>query len=33
MEEADHAYNGAIAGNPGKLIIRTKEFRPALGRF
>ncbi len=25
MEEADHAYNGSIAGNPGKLIIRTKS--------
>jgi hypothetical protein len=25
MEEADHAYSGSIAGNPGKLIIRTKE--------
>jgi NADPH:quinone reductase-like Zn-dependent oxidoreductase len=24
MEEADHAYSGSIAGNPGKLIIRTK---------
>ena len=24
MEEADRAYNGSIAGNPGKLIIRTK---------
>ena len=23
MEEADRAYNGSIAGNPGKLIIRT----------
>jgi hypothetical protein len=23
MEEADHAYSGSIAGNPGKLIIRT----------
>jgi NADPH:quinone reductase-like Zn-dependent oxidoreductase len=27
MEEADHAYSGSIAGHPGKLIIRTKEFR------
>jgi NADPH:quinone reductase-like Zn-dependent oxidoreductase len=27
MEEAHHAYSGSIAGNPGKLIIRTKEFR------
>jgi NADPH:quinone reductase-like Zn-dependent oxidoreductase len=25
MEDADHAYSGLIAGNPGKLIIRTKE--------
>jgi NADPH:quinone reductase-like Zn-dependent oxidoreductase len=25
MEEANHAYSGLIAGNPGKLIIRTKE--------
>ena len=33
IEEADHAYSGSIAGNPGKLIIRTKEFRPPLGRF
>jgi hypothetical protein len=24
MEEAGHAYSGSIAGNPGKLIIRTK---------
>jgi len=24
MEEADHAYSGSIAGNHGKLIIRTK---------
>ena len=24
MEEADHAYSGSIAGNPGKLIIQTK---------
>jgi NADPH:quinone reductase-like Zn-dependent oxidoreductase len=24
MEEADHAYSGTIAGNPGKLVIRTK---------
>jgi NADPH:quinone reductase-like Zn-dependent oxidoreductase len=24
MEEADRAYNGAIAGNPGKLVIRTR---------
>jgi hypothetical protein len=24
MEEVDHAYSGSIAGNPGKLIIRTK---------
>src|SRR5215469_3624513 len=24
MEEADRAYSGSIAGNPGKLIIRTK---------
>jgi NADPH:quinone reductase-like Zn-dependent oxidoreductase len=24
MEETDRAYNGSIAGNPGKLIIRTK---------
>jgi NADPH:quinone reductase-like Zn-dependent oxidoreductase len=24
MEEADHAYSGSIAGNPGKVIIRTK---------
>jgi hypothetical protein len=30
MEEADHAYSDSIAGNPGKLIIRTKEFRPTL---
>jgi NADPH:quinone reductase-like Zn-dependent oxidoreductase len=25
LEEADHAYSGSIAGNPGKLVIRTKE--------
>jgi NADPH:quinone reductase-like Zn-dependent oxidoreductase len=25
MEEADHAYDGSIAGNPGKLIIRTNS--------
>jgi NADPH:quinone reductase-like Zn-dependent oxidoreductase len=24
MEEADHAYSGLIAGNPGKLVIRAK---------
>jgi hypothetical protein len=30
MEEADHAYSGSIPGNPGKLIIRMKEFRPPL---
>ena len=24
MEEADRAYSGSIAGNPGKLVIRTK---------
>jgi hypothetical protein len=24
MEEADRAYSGAMAGNHGKLIIRTK---------
>jgi hypothetical protein len=24
MEEADHAYSGSVAGNPGKLVIRTK---------
>src|ERR1700761_745119 len=33
IEEADDAYNRSIAGNPGKLIIRTKEFRPPLERF
>jgi NADPH:quinone reductase-like Zn-dependent oxidoreductase len=25
IEEADHAYSGSIAGNPGKLVIRMKE--------
>ena len=27
MEEADRAYSGSITGNPGKLVIRTREFR------
>jgi NADPH:quinone reductase-like Zn-dependent oxidoreductase len=26
IKEADHAYSGSIAGNPGKVIIRTKEL-------
>jgi hypothetical protein len=25
MEEVDQAYSGSIAGNPGKLIIRTNS--------
>lgn len=25
MEEADHAYSGTIVGNPGKVVIRTRE--------
>jgi len=28
MEEADHAYSGSITGKPGKLVIRTREYRP-----
>jgi NADPH:quinone reductase-like Zn-dependent oxidoreductase len=28
MEEADHANSGSITGKPGKLVIRTREYRP-----